>query len=41
MQPENGKNLKKRIHYDGKFFTLLKRGKRGIQITLINRDNCV
>lgn len=40
MQPENGKNWKKWINYEGKFFTLLKHGKHGIQITLINRD-CV
>lgn len=38
MQPENGKNWKKWINYEGKFFTLLKHGKHGIQITLINRD---
>ena len=40
MQPENGKNWKKSINYEGKFFTLLKHGKHGIQITLENRD-CV
>lgn len=40
MQPENGKNWKKWINYEGKFFTLLKHGKHGIQITLKNRD-CV
>lgn len=31
MQPENGKNWKKSINYEGKFFTLLKHGKHGIQ----------